>query len=479
MKLISPVLGLLFAAVVARAGFVSVEQEAGVWWFKSPEGKPFVSIGANHVEPVYWQSPNNKTFIAETYGPELFAADGGLREGSPAAAKWGRRVAQNFDAWGFNTLGFHNPLSKSLQSAGAAYYVIELDLHVPWGWNSPRSALVRAFRRNPLDVFGDEFVAAVNANAAAVVQPYADDPRVLGYAYTDGPPWTVDDDTGDAAFQKLSVAGKKIHPWSLALMSLPATAKGKQAWLALMKERYPAPDKAGATYALTITSWDELAAHTTWTKLGDAARAAEDGQAFLLKIMQQWYAVRKAGIRKYDANHLILGDKLNMNRDSRHPAELTQSLRVMKPHVDVINIQYYGYFEKQREALALLHRETQLPILNGDTTFTPYWKDPGADAADYYRQLGEAYAGELTKLFTLPYFIGWHHCGYVRGLRPPYAAALKRGDQKAAEEFVKGRHTLREGFITETEEPIAPLLTPLVAAWKKCAAVHRAGGATK
>jgi hypothetical protein len=479
MKIFVSFFGFLLAASAACAGFVTVGQEGGVWWFKSPEGKPFVSLGANHVEPVYWQSPNNTQFVAQMYGPELFTPDGNVREGSPAATKWGQRVAQNFAAWGFNTLGFHNPLSKSLQSAGAAYYVIELALPVSWGWNSPRSALVRAFQRHPLDVFGDEFATAVEANAAAVVKPYANDPRVLGYAYTDGPPWTVDDDTGDAAFQKLSAAGKKIHPWSLALMALPATAKGKQAWIALLKERYPSPEKAGAIYALQVTTWDELAAHTVWTKLGDAARATEDGQAFLLQIMRQWYAVRQAAIRKYDANHLILGDKLNMNRDSRHPVELTQSLHVMKPYVDVINIQYYGFFEKQREALALLHRESQLPILNGDTTFTPYWLDPGADAADYYKQMGQAYAGEITKLFALPYFVGWHHCGYTRGLRPPYREALKRGDQKAADEFVKGRHTLREGFITETEAPIEPLLTPLVAAWKNCEKVHHASGKPK
>jgi hypothetical protein len=199
MKILVSFFGILLAASTACAGFVTVGQEGGVWWFKSPEGKPFVSLGANHVEPIYWQSPNNTQFVAQMYGADLFAPDGSVRESSQAAAQWAQRVAQNFAAWGFNTLGFHNPISKSLQSAGTAYYVIELALPVSWGWNSPRSALVRAFRRHPLDVFGNEFAAAVEANAAAVVKSYVNDPRVLGYAYTDGPPWTVDDDTGDAA----------------------------------------------------------------------------------------------------------------------------------------------------------------------------------------------------------------------------------------------------------------------------------------
>lgn len=459
--------------LAAPAGFISVQQQAGVWWFVSPLGKPFLSLGANHVEPVYWQSPSNQQFVLDTYGPELFSPDGNLRDGLPAADKWARRVAQNFDGWGFNTLGFHNPLSKSLQAAGSANYVIALDLRVPWGWNMPRSVLVSAFQRHPLDVFDAAFAAAVESNAVVVVKPYARDPRVLGYAYTDGPPWTVDDDQGDAAFRKLSPAGKIIHPWVLALMSLPAAAQGKQAWLALLKERYATPDQAAACYVVKVSSWDELAANTRWSALADPTRAAGDSQAFLAKIMRQWYEVRHNAIRKYDRNHLILGDKLNMNRDSRHPVQLIQSLQVMQPYVDVINIQYYGLFDKQRETLELLHRETQKPILNGDTTFVPFWQDPDTNAASYYQQLGQSYASESAKLFALPYFIGWHHCGYMRGLRQPYLAALKRGDQQAVETLVKGRHRYREGFITELEEPIEPLLAPLIAVWQNAGRVHQ------
>ncbi len=454
----------------APAGFVSLEKESGVWWFKSPAGKPFLSIGANHVEPVYWQSPNNRSFVLETYGPGLFSPEGSFLDGSPAAEKWAQRVSTNFMSWGFNTLGFHNPLSKSLQAAVQSYYVIELDLRVPWGWNMPRATLLQAFKRRPFDVFGEAFISAVETQAATLVKAYADDPKVLGYAYTDGPPWTVDDDGASAT---LSDAQKNIHPWVFALMSLPAEAKGKQAWLAVLKTRYPSPEKAGAAYACAASDWSELASNTTWTSLVDAAKAAEDSQAFLLEIMRQWYDVRKQAIRRYDHNHLILGDKLNMNRDSKYTGKLVQSLKVMGPYVDVINIQYYGAFEKQRDTLALLYRESQKPLLNGDTTFRPIWKAPLADEGGFYRELGESYADDLMKLFSLPYFVGWHHCGYMRGLRPPYAAALRRGDQKEIDSYVTSRTTHREGFITEAEEPIENLVNPLRLAISTCEKLHR------
>lgn len=464
----------------APAGFVGLEKnDAGVWWFKSPEGNPFLSIGMNHVEPEYWQSPNNRAFVLETYGPDLFASDGTFHDGSSAADNWAHRAAAFLSGRGFNTLGVHNPPSKSLRSTGALYYVVELKYPCNWGWNSSRSALVRAFRKNPLDVFDESFAAEVRAQAEKLVKPCAHDPLVLGYAYTDGPPWTVDDEPKSTAFQKLSAAEKTIHPWVLALMSLPPQAKGKQAWLAMMQERYPSPGQAAATYACEAKGWDGLAAKTGWAELADTAQAADDSQAFLERIMRQWYAVRKEAIRQYDPNHLILGDKLNMNRDSNHPEQLVGSLHAMRDYVDAINIQYYGLYDKQRDALALLYKESGKPVLYGDTTFTPYWKDPSPNDPGYTQRLGQTFSEELPKLFSLPWVVGWHHCGYMRGLRKPYIEAMKRGDQKAVDEFEKGGHTYREGFITEFEEPIEPIIDPLGQAISTCGKLHRASGAPK
>jgi hypothetical protein len=473
-------IGLLLLSLAGNgfcAGFVSLTKDSGIWWFKSPDGKPFLSIGANHVEPFYWQSPNNKAFVLDTYGPDLFTPDGDFRDGSPAAEKLAQRVAAIFKTCGFNTFGFHNPLSQSLHSASHAYYVVTLDIPIPWGWSMPRSLLLKAFKNRPFDIFDDAVKAMIEANAAEQVKPYANDPMVLGYAYTDGPPWTVDDDKEASILQKLTAAEKTLHPWVFALMSLPPEAKGKQAWLTLMKERYPSPEAAGATYACTVSTWDELAFRTVWTSISDTAKATDDSQAFLEKLMRQWYTLRKNAIRIYDQNHLILGDKLNMNRDSKHPEQLIRSLHIMKDYVDVINLQYYGTFDKQRDTLALLYRETGKPILNGDTTFSTMWEDNPPDSEKYYTQLGQLYADQLTQMFSLPYYIGWHHCGYMRGLRKPYVQALQRGDQASADSFVKKKQTYREGFITEFEEPIAPLIKPIGLAISNCEPLHRNSGA--
>ena len=54
--------------VVARTAGVAlrddrstfVNQIDGVWWFIDAEGKKFVSIGLNHIEPHLWLAPYNK-----------------------------------------------------------------------------------------------------------------------------------------------------------------------------------------------------------------------------------------------------------------------------------------------------------------------------------------------------------------------------------------------------------------------------------
>lgn len=41
----------------------------------SPDGMPFLSIGPNHLEPVYWQTPNKTQFVLAKYGPDSFAQE--------------------------------------------------------------------------------------------------------------------------------------------------------------------------------------------------------------------------------------------------------------------------------------------------------------------------------------------------------------------------------------------------------------------
>ena len=329
-----------------------------------------------------------------------------------------------------------------------------------------------------MDVFGDAFRAQIDEVSDQLVKPRAQDPRLLGYAYTDGPPWTVEDDAGSPAFAKLSPAQKQLHPWVYALMSLPASAAGKQVWIALLQKRHGDPAKAAAVYAVKAATWDELAARTQWNDISDGNEAGADSRAFLSLIMRRWYEERARSIRRHDAHHLILGDKLNMNRDRKFPVQLANSLKAMRGFVDVISVQYYAPADEQVATLAAVHRECGLPIINGDTTCKPIWPDSSMskEKPEFYQSIGQCYDETLTKLFAQPWFIGWHHCGYMRGLRQPYIAALKKGDAKEAASYEQRGILYREGFIDDHERPIEPILTPLKAAISKCKGLHKDSG---
>jgi len=464
------ILALSSVCIWAESGpgqFVGLKNDHGIWWFTAPDGKPFLSIGVNHAEPVYWRDQGDGQFVTKTYGPNFLLPDGEINDDSPAAKEWANRVAANLRTWGFNTLGMHTPQVNCLHSFEDLYFVVNLKIPISWGWNMKRRDMHQAFKRNPVDVFSEEFATTVDANAKEVVSAYANNPRVLGYAYTDGPPWAVDSD--QAGEKLMSDAEKIIHPWVLALMNRPADAKGKQAWIAMLQKRHGSPEDAGRTYALTASSWNDLASKTDWSSVADSEKAGEDSRAFLHSIIQQWYSVRKDALRRYDPNHLILGDKLNVNRDSRDMEEMSGVLRIMKDYVDLTYMQYYAPFSEQKPVLERIYAETQKPLLNGDTTY--FRNDEQKKSDEFYKALGETYATELAALFSLPYYVGFHHCGYIRGFCLPYQNAVKTGKQAEIARYEKNKY--RPGFISEFEEPIEPLLAPLIQAISNCPKAHR------
>lgn len=73
---------------VAKTGFVRVEEIEGVWWFVSPTGEPFLSLGVNHIEPHLWMGPYNRQHTIARYGPDFILPDGRFNPDGDAARKW-------------------------------------------------------------------------------------------------------------------------------------------------------------------------------------------------------------------------------------------------------------------------------------------------------------------------------------------------------------------------------------------------------
>ena len=74
------------------AGSYTIEKRDGRWWFITPDGAPFWSIGINHIDSAALR----------------FAESGGVweREFGNSHERWLGAVADDLRDWGFNTMGW-------------------------------------------------------------------------------------------------------------------------------------------------------------------------------------------------------------------------------------------------------------------------------------------------------------------------------------------------------------------------------------
>jgi agarase len=263
------------------------------------------------------------------------------------------------------------------------------------------------------DVFAPEFDKLCDDTVQAKIVPRRDDPWVLGWAFTDTPIFTD---------REATPRGKVIHSvpsagyptWPRVLRNLPASAPGKQAWLATIRERYRDDFAAfSADYGTSFATWSELLAAEQWRANTDMSNARElsDNAAFLEKCVDRYYTKVVAAIRAHDPHHLIFGDKLNANTDATNAV-----LHVTERHCDVVFYQMYGRWEEQRKGLDEFRKRTRKPLFNGDSSFavtsemmpSPY----GPHARDQVER-GEWTLEYAKNAFAERDFVGWTVCGWV------------------------------------------------------------------
>ena len=73
--------------------FFTLGRRGGRWWLITPEGRPFFSLGLNHIDPASLRYPENIRIWRDKYGG--------------STTRWIREsVAPNLKKWGFNTVGW-------------------------------------------------------------------------------------------------------------------------------------------------------------------------------------------------------------------------------------------------------------------------------------------------------------------------------------------------------------------------------------
>lgn len=284
--------------------YIHVKQIDGVWWFINAEGKKFVSVGVNHIEPHLWLAPYNKAETLKKYGSDMVDPDGHFNTKVEAARKWIDAQVVTTRELGFNTFSKHtHPTIDPKLYQDQIYYIASLDTAPLAGWQQRRGRGPRP------DVFSADFENFVESRVKQVTELHKDNRNLIGYLYTDVPSWIM-----GRGQQKERGDTTMIYPWINAIVALGESSPGKLRWLEHLKTRYKNAEAAAKTWGMPISptygiSWAEMARQVDWSNSTDAAAATEDMLTFMPIIAEQWYSLHATLIHNHDPNHLILGDK--------------------------------------------------------------------------------------------------------------------------------------------------------------------------
>ncbi len=377
-------------------GYFRIEKRER-WWFVTPEGHGWLGFGVNHVHPAWLRAPYNREVWLQRFGaqrPDDAAWQTGLRE----------LVKTQMAAVGYNHFGVHNDLRAV---AGLSFPEIRSIAFV----NIPHNRVATA--TDFPDVFAPTFEAHCEALAEQVTAPHRDNPLVIGWAFTDCPILT----DAEAAARPVVTHGsprEACPTWPRVLRNLPADASGKQVWVATIRQRYA--DNLNAfndCYGVSFKSWNELLATTRWREVADVANARElaDNREFLHKVVDRYYAVACAALRRHAPHQLVFGDKLNGNTDGADTV-----VQITSRYTDVVFYQMYDRWAQQVIALDRWRGLTGKPVFNGDGTFSTtseMMPNPHGPHARDQAERGE-WAYEFgSNAFARPDFIGWSVCGWV------------------------------------------------------------------
>jgi len=376
-------------------GFFRVEK-ADRWWFVTPDGAAFLSFGVNHTDTEY---------LLQDYNIDFWRAEFGFQNPSEPAFRKGfiKKVMKDLAAFGMNTIGTH--ARKEVFGKLTVPYIQGLFfVRTPY-WIEPSA-------QNFSDVFSVDFEKRCERVARRLVLPKKDDPFLIGYTLTDCPILT-DLDAAAHGQDPWGGPSPETPTWPRVLRNMGPNAPGKKVFVSLARKLYPAIQEFNHVYKTSFSSFDELLNSENWSPVVKTVGVgdAHDNRAFLMRILERYYTVACAAIRKFDANHLIFGDIINAQTP---PPDEVVSL--IAGFTDLIAYQYYGGYAEQSHILDRWSKLTGKPLFHADSCFSvPYKEMPtpiGAVCPDQEIR-ARRFLDFATRAFSRPDFIGWNWCGWV------------------------------------------------------------------
>ena len=255
-----------------------------------------------------------------------------------STTKWLREsVAKNLKKWGFNSVGWEQEVTVRQWRHSRSFTHEEYRaLNMPYCHLLPFTESHQWEQHTRhFDFYSAEWEEWCDYVARAHCAEMSEDPNLIGYFYSDCPTW---------------VHSNEVNKW-----------------------RGPIFDP------------ERLKTETGRTELSALAR--------------QYYKTTHDAIRRYDKNHLILGDRYEANA----PIAI-EVINAAIPYVDVLSFQD---FRDPVTHLDEWYKKTGKPVLLADTAKIKWLTEPG----EFTRNNGQWYAETVAQLHKNPGCIGFHLCG--------------------------------------------------------------------
>lgn len=164
-------------------GFFTLDQRDDHWWLITPGGKPFFSLGLNHIDPASLRYRENIHIWRDKYGG--------------STTRWIREsVAPNLKEWGFNTVGWVQEVTvrkwrHSRPFTNDEYRALEMPYcHLlPFTESHQWEQHTRHF-----DFQGSQWKEWVDYVARSHCAELSEDRNLIGYFYSDCPTWVHERD---------------------------------------------------------------------------------------------------------------------------------------------------------------------------------------------------------------------------------------------------------------------------------------------
>ncbi len=401
------------------AGFVRVGQtRSGQWWFIDPHGRPFFSCGVASVN----RSGRAGGRSAQP-GPYTDAV--ARIHGTEDPQKFVAAVLRRLRAWHVNTLG---AWSTAEFFDRGMYYTEILEFRKI----APETTIKLGGASVP-DVFDPKWAEACDQWAAAICLPRRESRDLIGYF--------TDHELGWAQLPPLAksgrAAGRPLRPSLLQIcLSLEPGFPAYHAAWEFALAAHGTLEALAAAWEMALPNKEALRQLTRGDTPLLSPGYRQDHERFTREFARRYFAVCAATIRKYDANHLVLGCRFDGTPGAAVLAECVY------PSVDVLSANEAR--EPSDERLNEYGSAGSRPVLLGEFSWTGDNFTRRAATGDLRgltsveRMLARGRAA-LARTMTHPAVAGyaWQRWADTPDDQPPFGGGLVHIDDREAREHTE------------------------------------------